>query len=149
METDLLQYEIDRGNDLPNHQHPRRMPFLVKEKVAKILQKIQEMATIQPSKSPWSSPVVLVQKKEGSHKFCIDYLKSNSVIKADSYPLQHIHDLLDQLGKSVYMYFSTASGFWQFKVHPSLQEETAFSTPYGHFEFRVIPFGLMNAPSVF
>ena len=71
-ETDLLQYEIDTGNALPDHQYPRRMPFSVKEEVAKKLKKIQEMATIQPSKSPWSSPVVLVQKKEGSHKFCID-----------------------------------------------------------------------------
>ena len=149
-ETDLLQFEIETGNAPPNRQHPRRMPFSVREEVAKQLKKMQEMEVIQPSKSPWSSPVVLVRKKDGSHRFCIDYRKLNSVTKADSYPLPCIDDLLDQLGKSVY--FSTldlASGFWQIKVHSASQEKTAFSTPHGHFEFRVMPFGLMNAPSVF
>ena len=88
-------------------------------------------------------------KKDGSHRFCVDYRKLNSVTKADTYPLPRIDDLLDQLGKSTY--FSTldlASGFWQIKMHPESQK-TAFSTPHGLFKFRVMPFGLMNAPSVF
>ena len=104
-ETDLIQLEIDTGNAPPNKQHPRRMPFSVREEVAKQLKKMQEMAVIQPSKSPWSSPIVLVRKKDGSHRFCIDYRKLNSVTKADSFPLPRIDDLLDELGKSVY--FST------------------------------------------
>ena len=111
---------------------------------------MQEMSVIQPLKSPWSSPVVLVRKKDGSHRFCVDYRKLNSVIKADTYPLPRIDDLLDQLGKS--SYFSTldlASGFWQIKIHPASQEKTAFCTPHGLFEFKVIRFGLTNAPSVF
>ena len=149
-ETDLIQLEIDTGNAPPNRQHPRRMPFSGRNEIAKQLKKMQEMTVIQPSKSPWSSPVVMVWKKDGSHRFCVDYHKLNNVTKADSYPLPRIDDLLDQLGKSVY--FSTldlASGFWQIKVAPDSQEKTAFSTPHGHFEFRVMPFGLMNAPSVF
>ena len=73
----------------------------------------------------------------------------NSVTKADTFPLLRIDDLLDQLGKSEY--FSTldlAAGFWQIKVHSTSQEKTAFATPLGLFEFRVMPFSLMNAPSV-
>jgi len=70
------------------------------------------MSVIQPSKLPWSSPVVLVRKKDGSHRFCVDYRKLNNVTKADTFPLPRIDDLLDQLGKSEY--FSTldlAAGF--------------------------------------
>lgn len=67
----------------------QRIPFSVRKEVAKQLKKIQEMAVIQPSKSPWSTTVVLVHKKDGSHRFCIDYYKLNSVTKTDSFPLPH------------------------------------------------------------
>ena len=105
---------------------------------------------IWPSSSPWASPVVLVRKKDGSLRFCIDYRELNSVTKADTFPLPCIDDLLDQLGKS--KYFSTldlASGYWQVQVHPDSQEKMAFITYQGLFEFCVMPFGLRNAPAVF
>ena len=82
--------------------------------------------------------------------FCIDYRGMNDVTKADNYPLSCIDDLLDKLGKA--KFFSTldlASGFWQIRVHPDSQEKTAFSISFGLFKFRVMPFGLKNAPSVF
>ena len=111
---------------------------------------MQRDGVIQPSRSPWSSPVVLVKKRDGTHRFCIDYRALNSVTKPDSFPLPRIEDLLDQLGESTY--FSTidlASGFWQIRMHPDSQQKTAFSTQQGLFEFRVMPFGLTNAPAVF
>ena len=126
------------------------MPFAVRQEVATQLKKMQKNGVIQPSKSPWASPVVLVRKRDGSHRFCVDYRGLNAVTKADTFPLPRIEDLLDQLGNS--KYFSTldlASGFWQIRVHPQSQEKTAFVTPQGLFEFRVMPFGLTNAPGVF
>ena len=73
---------------------------------------------IQPSKSLWSSPVLLVRKKDGSHRFCIDHHKLNSVMKVHTFPLPRIDDLLDQLGKSNYFsILGLAAGFWQIKVH--------------------------------
>ena len=105
---------------------------------------------IQPSKSPWASPVVLVRKRDGTHRFCVDYRELNSVTKPDTYPLPRTEDLLDQLGKS--RYFSTldlASGFWQTRIHPDSVEKTAFTTPHRLFEFQGMPFGLTNAPGVF
>lgn len=105
---------------------------------------------IQPSNSPWASPVVMVRKRDGTHRFCVDYRELNSVTKADTFPLPRIDDLLDQLGAA--RYFSTldlASGYWQIRMHPDSVEKTAFTTPHGLHEFRVMPFGLTNAPGVF
>ena len=74
--------------------------------------------------TPWASPVVLVRKRDGSHKFCVHYRKLYSVTKADTYPLPRIEDLLDQLGEA--KYFSTldlASGFWQIRMERQAQEK--------------------------
>ena len=111
-ETDLIQMEIDTGSAPPKKQPVRRMPFAVRQEVATQLKKMQKYGVIQPSKSPWASPVVLVRKRDSLHRFCVDYRGLNAVTKADTFPLPHINDLLDQLGKS--RYFSTldlASGF--------------------------------------
>jgi hypothetical protein len=92
----------------------------------------------------------MVRKKDGSHRFCIDYHELNAVTKPDSFPLLRFDDLLDQLGQS--HFFSTldlASGYWQIRVHHDSIPKTAFITPQGLFEFNVMPFGLTNAPSVF
>ena len=92
--TDLIQMDIETGDARPIRQHPRRMPYSAREEVARQLKKMQEMSVIQPSKSPWSSPVVLARKKNGSQRFCVDYHKLNSVIKADTFPLPRIDNLL-------------------------------------------------------
>ena len=111
---------------------------------------MQKSEVIQPSSSPWASPVVMVRKRDGSHRFCVDYRRLNALTRADTFPLPRVDDLLDQLGKS--RYFSTldlASGFWQIRMEGGSQAKTAFITPQGLFEFRVMPFGLTNAPAVF
>ena len=145
-----MQFEIDTGDAAPKKLPVRRMPFTVRQEVARQLKMMQETGVIQPSNSPWASPVVLVRKKDGTHRLCVDYRELNSVTRADTFPLPRIDDLLDQLGKSTY--FSTlnlATGYWQIRVHPNSQEKTAFVTPQGLYEFRVMPFGLTNAPGVF
>ena len=149
-ETRLAELKIDTGEVQPRKQVVRRMPFVVRQEVAKQLKRMQEIGVIQPSKSPWASPVFMVRKKDGGHRFCIDYRELNSLTKRDLFPLPGIDDMLNQLGKS--RYFSTldlASGYWQIPVDPQSQEKTAFITPQGLYEFRVMPFGLTNAPSVF
>ena len=125
------------------------MPFTVREEVSRQLHKMQETGIIQPSRSPWSSPIVLVRKRDGTHRFCVDYQHLNSVTKADTFPLPRIDDL-DQLGPA--RYFSTldlSSGYWQIAMHPDSQEKTAFATHEGLHEFLVMPFGLKNAPATF
>ena len=125
------------------------MPFTVKEEVAQQLKAMQEAHVIQPSTSPWASPVVMVRKKDGSHR-CVDYRHLNAVTKSDTYPLPQIDDLLDQLGQC--KYFSSldlASGYWQTRVAPESREKTAFVTLQDLYKFLVMRFGLTNAPAVF
>ena len=149
-ETSLVTMDIDTGDASPQKQPPRRMPFMVREEAARQLKCMQQDGVIQPSNSPWSSPVVMIKKKDGSHRFCVDYRALNSLTKADTFPLPCIDDLLDQLGGA--HYFSTldlASGFWQIRMEPDSREKTEFVAPHGLYEFLVMPFGLTNAPAVF
>lgn len=149
-ETDLVEMTINTGDSPPKKQPVRRIPFAVRQEVAHQLRAMQDAGVIRPSSSPWASPIVLVRKKDGSLRFCIDYRALNSVTKADTFPLPRIDDLLDQLGKS--KYFSTldlAAGYWQVRMHSDSQEKTAFVTHQGLYEFQVMPFGLCNAPAVF
>ena len=105
---------------------------------------------ILPSESPWSAPVVIVKKKGGKLRFCIDYRQLNKVTKKDQFPLPRIDDLLDTFGKA--KYFSTldlASGYWQVEIKPEDKEKTAFIINEGLYEFNVMPFELTNVPATF
>ncbi|GFW55657.1 retrovirus-related Pol polyprotein from transposon 412 [Trichonephila clavipes] len=103
--TTVTQHRIDTADHPPIKQHPRRLPFAKQEEVATLLREMQENDIIEPSSSPWASPIVLVRKKDGSTRFCVDYRKLNDVTKKDSYPLPRIDDTLDTL--SGHKWFST------------------------------------------
>ena len=110
-ETDLIQLEIDTGEAPPIKQLFRRMPYTARE-VANQLHKMRKLNVLQPSKSPWDSPVVLVKKKNSSFRFCVDYRSLNTVTKSDNFLLPRIDDLLDELGKAKFFStFDLASGF--------------------------------------
>jgi len=110
---------------------------------------IQEMLAqkvITPSKCPWASPIVLVRKKDGGLRFCVDYRRLNSVTKLDELPLPRIDDTHDQLaGVKLFTTLEMAPGYWQVKMSPQDQEKTASRTYSGLFEFRKMPF----APATF
>ena len=105
---------------------------------------------IQESNSAWSSPTILVKKKDGTMRFCIDYRRLNQVMKVDAYPLQHIEDSLNTLGgERFFCSLDLASGYWQVEMDATDQEKTAFVAQGGLFEFRVMPFRLVNTPPTF
>ncbi|KAK6171893.1 hypothetical protein SNE40_018316 [Patella caerulea] len=114
---------------------------------------VDEMLTsgvIEPSCGPWASPVVLVKKSDGTLRFCVDYRKLNSLTIKDAYPLPRIDETLDAL--SGVKWFSTmdlASGYWQVEVEPKDRHKTSFATFKGLYQFKVMPFGLCNAPGTF
>ena len=148
--TNALKHNITTGESKPIRQPARRLPPHQRDKVNKLLQDMQEKDVIQPSSSAWASPIVLVQKKDGSARFCVDYRKLNAVTIKDAYPLPRIDDTLDTLAGS--KWFSTLdllSGYWQVEMSQRDSHKTAFCTPQGLFEFKVMPFGLCNAPATF
>ena len=114
------------------------------------VQKMLQQGVIQHSFSPWSSPVVMVRKKDGAWRFCVDYHKLNDVTYCNAYPLPRIDATLDSLsGATLFTTLDLASGCWQVEVDSADKEKTTFLTSQGHFEFNVIPFGLTNTPATF
>jgi hypothetical protein len=104
---------------------------------------MKRKGVIEESQGPWSSPVVLVRKKNGDYRFCVDYRKLNNVIKKNCFPLPRFDDTLDTLAGT--KWFSTLdlkSGYWQGALHPDDKEKTAFSTAQGLWQPTVMPFGL-------
>ncbi|KAL5516149.1 hypothetical protein EMCRGX_G001420 [Ephydatia muelleri] len=148
--TSQVFHHIDTGEARPIKQSLRRLPFNQRREVKDLIDAMLEKKVIEPSQSPWCSPIVLVKKKDGSTRFCVDFRQVNAVTRKDAQPLPWIDDTLDVLGSA--KWFSSldlASGYWQVEVCPEDREKTAFVTPYGLFQFRVMPFGLTNAPATF
>ena len=148
--TALVQHTIDTEGAVPIKQPPRREPIFLRGQAEAEVQKMLDEGIITPSISPWASPTVLVKKKDGTIRFCVDYRRLNDVTKKDAYPLPRIEDNLSRLGgASWYSTLDLHSGYWQIEVAPQDREKTAFCTPGGLWEFVVMPFGLVNAPATF
>lgn len=148
--TKLLNHNICLTHEMPVKQKPYRVSP-TKQKIMKEL--IDEMLTtgvIEPSSSAWASPIVLIPKKSGGLRFCVDYRKLNAVTYSDAYPLPTIQEILESLaGTAIFTTLDLNSGYWQVEMDPESQDKTAFVCSYGLFHFKVIPFGLKNAPATF
>ncbi|KAL5457023.1 hypothetical protein EMCRGX_G034258 [Ephydatia muelleri] len=147
--TKVVKHRINTSGS-PIRQPLRRQPESLKGDMNEEVRKMLSRGVIRPSSSPWSSPVVMVRKKNGSWRFCIDYRKLNAVTHQDAYPLLRIDATLESLaGSTLFTTLDLASGYWQVEIEEDDKEKTAFSTEKGHFEFNVMPFGLTNAPATF
>ena len=149
--TNAVKMRIDTKDHAPIKQRPYRTPLTQQKVVDEAVDEMLEKGVIEKSSSPWASPIVLVKKKDGSTRFCVDYRRVNDVTTSLAVPLPVIDDLLAILGKAVF--FTTLdliSGYWQILMNESDKEKTAFCTTHrGLFQFKVMPFGLKNAPGVF
>ena len=120
------------------------------EELQRTLRELKDKDFVQHSTSPWGAPVLFTPKKDGKLRLCIDYRGLNKQTVKNAYPLHQIDDLLDQLhGAKCFSKLDLKSGYWQIPVVGKDVPKTAFRTRYGHFEWKVLPFGLTNAPAIF
>ena len=148
--THLAEHSIDTGDAKPIKQPPRRLPMAFAGEDRKAIEKLQMQGSIRPSTSPWASPIVLVRKKDGSVRPCVDYRRVNAVTRKDAFPLPRTQDCLDALSGSIW--FSSmdiTSAYNQVPVAEKDIPKTAFVTRSGLYEFTTMPFGLCNAPATF
>ncbi|GKB22727.1 putative reverse transcriptase domain-containing protein [Tanacetum coccineum] len=146
-----VEFQIDLiPGAAPVAQAPYRLEPSKMKELSEQLKELFDKGFIKPRSSPWEAPVLFVKKKDGSFRMCIDYRELNKLTVKNHYPLPRIDDLFDQLqGSSVYSKIDLRSSYHQLRVREEDILKMAFRTRYGHYEFQVMPFALMNAPAVF
>ncbi|XGW24482.1 hypothetical protein V3C99_006141 [Haemonchus contortus] len=149
-QMNLVKMTIDTGECAPIKMRARPVPLGLRPKLKELLTDLLEGKVIEHSKSEWAFPIVLVEKKDGSIRLCVDYRELNKKIKLDAYPLPSIEALLQSLsGKRFFSTLDMCSGYWQIPLADDAKEKSAFATPEGLYQFRVTPFGLSTSPPVF
>lgn len=142
--------KIKLKSDKNINYRPYRLAPVEREKVKAIVDDLLRAGIIRESDSSYASPVLLVKKRDGTSRMCVDYRSLNSIIEKERYPLPLIQDEIDHLGKAKYFIsIDMKNGFHQIPVEESSVKYTAFVTPDGHYEFTKMPFGICNGPSVF
>jgi hypothetical protein len=148
--TESVTHSIYTGDAVPVRGKPYRMGPHQQSIVRDQLDTMLDHGVIEPSNSPWASPIVLVRKKSGDFRFCVDYRHLNALTVKDKYPLPRIDETLESLrGATIFSTIDLRSGYWQVPVTEADKPKTAFTTKFGLFQFNVLPFGLCNAPSTF
>ena len=148
--TNVIECDIKVTTDEPIKTKPYPLPFATRETVQAEIQKMIQLGVVEPSNSPYSSPVVLVPKPDGSKRFCIDFRNLNKVTVYEAEPMQTQDDIFSKLSSD--NYFSRVDltkGYWQVPMACSAKEKTAFATPEGLWQFTTMPFGLVQGPAVF
>jgi len=148
--TTLVEHDIVLKKDAPVRRLSYRIPERLLGPLEKEINLMLSLGIIEPSKSEWCNPVVLVPKKDGTIRFCIDFRYLNAISKFDSYPTPRIDDLIEHLGKAKYLTtIDLCKGYWQVPLAKSCRELTAFKTPWGLYHFTVMPFGVHGGPATF
>ena len=148
--TNIVQHHIDTGDNRPFRQPLRPQPRAQLPVIDRLLDEMQQQGVIQPCQSEWASNIVLVKKKDGSIRFCVDYRKLNSLTTKDAYPLPRVDICLNTLsGAAWYSTFDLRSGFHQVAMDPRDANKTTFVCHRGTYRFPKMPFGLCNAPATF
>ncbi len=148
--THLTEHEIPTGDARPIKQPPRRVPHAFANEEKKAVEELKKKGVIRESTSPWASPIVLVRKKNGKVRPCVDYRRLNKLVQPPASPLPRIQDCLDAVaGSSMFSSLDLTSGYFQIPVKAEDIPKTAFATKFGHYEFTTMPFGLNASSSTF
>ena len=148
--THLTEHPISTGDAAPVKQRPRRLPLAHADHEKKAIEDLIKKGVIEKSTSPWASPIVLVKKKSGAIRPCVDYRRVNALVRPDGFPLPRVQDCLDAVADSVYFSsFDLTSGYFQIPLKAEDKPKSAFVCKYGQYQMTRMPFGLNNAASTF
>ena len=144
--TDVIEHKIELTDNNPVRSRPYPLPYAMRENLKREIQDMLSLGIIRESNSPFASPIVIVKKKDGSDRICVDYRKLNKLTIADLEPMITAEDLFQRLGKSkYYSKIDLSKGYWQIPVAEEDIEKTAFITPDGTYDFLRMPFGMKNS----
>ena len=145
-ETDVIQHQIRLTDDTPIRCKPYPLPYAMRDELRNEVDTMLEMGVVRPSTSPYASPIVMVKKKDGSNRVCVDFRKLNKITEVDPEPMTTAEDLFRMLsGKKFLLKIDLTKGYWQIPVAPEDVHKTAFVTPDGQYEFTRMPFGMVNS----
>lgn len=148
--TKLTEMSIHTGDATPISTPPYSIPHSRKQTALKEVRDMLAAGIIEPSRSPWAAPMLLVQKKDGTLRPVVDYRKLNQVTSPDPYPMPRTEELIERIATATYITtLDLTKGYWQVPMAPESREKTAFVTPFGKYQFRRMPFGLTGAPACF
>ena len=148
--TTLEEHTIDLTTDEPIRQKPYPLPYALRDSMRKEIKDMMDYDVIERTSSPYASPVVLVKKKDGSIRFCIDFRRLNRITIFDGEPMPTAEDIFSKLHNDRFLTtLDLSKGFWQIPMREKDKAKTAFVTPDGHFQFKRMPFGLVNATATF
>jgi hypothetical protein len=143
-------HDIDIGDAKPLRKYGRPLTPPEHEAIQEFVNEGLKEGVIEPSDSPWSSPLLPVPKKDGTSRICVDFRALNKLTKSNAYPLPQIDECYHNLaGAKYFTCLDLRSRYWQIRLADDTKEKTVFTCRYGHFQFRVMPFGLTNAPATF
>ena len=147
--TGLAPMRIETTGE-PIYQRPYRAALTKRHIIEEAIDEMLADGVIEPSRSPWASPVLLTPKKGGEWRFCVDYRAVNAITKKDRFPLPYIQDIFDTVGVGrVFSTLDLKSGYWQLPVAEADREKTAFVCHRGQYQYNRVSFGLTNAPAHF
>ena len=148
--TDLIEHDVDVGDSAPIGQHPYRVSPMKRELLDKEVRYMLKNDIIEEGQSSWSSPCILVPGHDGGFRFCTDFRKVNDRARSDSFPIPRIADCIDQVGNARFVgTFDMLKGYWQVPLAQRAREISAFVTPSGLCQYKVMPFGVRDAPATF
>lgn len=145
-----VKHVIETENTKPIKIPPRRVPYSLHNELKKQIDELEAAGIIAKCYSPWSFPLVIVKKKDGAIRMCVDYRKLNEITIKDRYPLPRMDDLRDKFyGMNYFSTLDCAQGYYQIAMEENSKFKTAFSSPFGTYLFNRMSFGLCNAPATF
>ncbi|KAI2644823.1 Transposon Ty3-I Gag-Pol polyprotein [Labeo rohita] len=148
--TNVIKHDIRTPPGVIVRQRPYRVPEARRHAIEDEIGEMLKLGVIEPSRSAWSSPIVMVPKPDGTLRFCNDFRRLNQVSEFDGYLMPRVDELLERLGRARFIStLDLTKGYWQVPLTKTAKEKTAFSTPSGHWQYRTVPFGLHGAPAMF